>query len=810
MLFIAILIFFTCLEDTLVLSAKYDKEHDEKCVYLDGCTFILQTDYDSWYTLNYITQINCKLHKHGKFNFSALNESRHECGLQTDQLIFFIEDATTLDSSMSYILKLIDFSPALDIYVILNGIGKINVQSSLKLTTNFRYQNFVINFLKFDLVYVYDNGRSVQTCQDFALLNSSWAHLIHWQVEDSPHGLLNIEFRDVTYSKPVCELIFKNSRIEKVDFGDVLETYFRTSLPRFIQEPKIEHLNSSLRHIKLAAYNIRLDSRVLNAKIFGKLQQAKLLGHFESIQTNIFSYFKSLKSIIMTYSNFEGLTKRQGMNWLKSINQEVNIDLTSSNLTLLANNYKDRFCLIKLEYKLDENLYAKLNIFQDKDFCAYSDWPFEQLVFISTETFTNSNLTCLSFWLLQYHSGLKPLKEARNINFKPSNRCNFSKQLALCNRHKFNVRSTRFNSFEMMTICELLLIVASSIASLFGIVFNSLVIAVIVNKKFKKEFQKKHYTYMVIFSVSNLFTCACQLISLVNECQKPIELFCSSIRQLVPIQYLKLIFGEFFLYFFMSISNWTYVAFAICRLSLVGSSSNKLVKFISDVGVKKLTAALVLLSVALTIVKPFMFVISSRMFGDDQFPTLFYQNETFRSLKMSLFKLRFIANILYDFINYCVIVLINLIVDLAMLKSVRDVMREKEAKMSGQIEATREKVKKENDDSFELLTKFVALNSATNIALKIPSCVTSLNDFRLMFSFDFGYYKTEIISTNPFVFPYTMDYICVLARVCKLFGSFGHFLLLVSLSMNFFFLKSFDRNFKQAFSTLFNAEKNPQ
>lgn len=315
---------------------------------------------------------------------------------------------------------------------------------------------------------------------------------------------------------------------------------------------------------------------------------------------------------------------------------------------------------------------------------------------------------------------------------------------------------------------------------------------------------------MVIFSVSNLFVCACQLISLANECQKPVELFCSSIRRVVPIQYLKLIFGEFFLYFFMSISNWTYVAFAICRLSLVGSSPNKMVKFISDVGVKKLTAALVLLSVALTLVKPFMFVISSSSFDNDQFPSLFYQHENFRSLKMSLFKLRFIANVLYDFINYCVIVLINLIVDLVMLKSVREVMREKEAKMSGQIEVTREKVKKENDDSFELLTKFVALNAASNIALKIPNCVTSLNDFRLIFSFDFDYYKTEIISTNPFVFPYTMNYICVLARVCKLFGSFGHFLLLFSLSTNFFFLKSFDRNFKQAFSTLFNPKKNLQ
>ena len=131
-------------------------------------------------------------------------------------------------------------------------------------------------------------------------------------------------------------------------------------------------------------------------------------------------------------------------------------------------------------------------------------------------------------------------------------------------------------------------------------------------------------------------------------------------------------------------------------------------------------------------------------------------------------------------------------------------MSEKEEKMSDQIQQKNNKLKNDNTNTFRELVKLVVLNSLINIFFKIPSCITSLNDFRLIvYKFNFSYFTYFSFLTNPFVFPYTMDNLCVITKACLVFQSFGHFLFQLSLSTNFFFLKRFDKNFRSAFTTIF-------
>ena len=127
-----------------------------------------------------------------------------------------------------------------------------------------------------------------------------------------------------------------------------------------------------------------------------------------------------------------------------------------------------------------------------------------------------------------------------------------------------------FNINDFMILSEFLVIIASSLISVFGIITNTIIILVIIKKENRIDLKQKQYTYMAIHSLSNIFICLIQILSLLNQCQLPYGIYCSSIRYKVAIQYFKIVFDEYFSCFFRLFSNITYVAFALNWLSLIG------------------------------------------------------------------------------------------------------------------------------------------------------------------------------------------------------------------------------------------------
>ena len=127
--------------------------------------------------------------------------------------------------------------------------------------------------------------------------------------------------------------------------------------------------------------------------------------------------------------------------------------------------------------------------------------------------------------------------------------------------------------------------------------------------------------------------------------------------------------------------------------------------------------------------------------------------------------------------------------------------------MRDQIRSMRVKLKRENRESFRKLVKLVVCNSLCGVLLKLPNCIMSLNDLRILFTdFNTGRFFDSTFWTSYFIFPYSMGYLCAIAKVCLVFQTFGHFLYLVSVSTNLFFLKKFDKNFTLAFETLFTRK----
>lgn len=289
-----------------------------------------------------------------------------------------------------------------------------------------------------------------------------------------------------------------------------------------------------------------------------------------------------------------------------------------------------------------------------------------------------------------------------------------------------------------------------------------------------------------------------------SECQYPFGMYCSSIRQVIAIQYtIKIILGEYFNSLLRLVSNFTYLAFCLCRMHKVGKEHGKLVAFMNELSVKIYMIVWVLISAGLSVCKALQFDINKDM-PSYAYPVLIIQN----SSRMWLFKSGYVAvtviNAIYDLINYFVFVLIHFVVDLVLIKKMRRVIREKEEKLKEMKPEGLERTLKQNKESKRRLVFMVAFSSVFNIVTKLPSMITSLNDVRLVFiklSESIAWFVFDSTATTL-----SFRFFCSNQKTCMVFQRFGSCLFLLSLCSTLHFLKRFDKNFKLAFKQAFQKK----
>ena len=153
--------------------------------------------------------------------------------------------------------------------------------------------------------------------------------------------------------------------------------------------------------------------------------------------------------------------------------------------------------------------------------------------------------------------------------------------------------------------------ISSYVFSFLGIVTNLIVIITILHKENKDLFKGfKQYNYLCYNSIFSMLILVIQLLSWMSECFYPYEAFCPEIRKLVFIQVFKMVFKECFVTAFRFMLNFSYVAFALNRISLIGKDHGKLVQFMSDVGVKTYLTVCFLISCGCSVVKYFKYEIN--------------------------------------------------------------------------------------------------------------------------------------------------------------------------------------------------------
>ena len=147
-----------------------------------------------------------------------------------------------------------------------------------------------------------------------------------------------------------------------------------------------------------------------------------------------------------------------------------------------------------------------------------------------------------------------------------------------------------------------------------------------------------------------------ELLSWMTECFYSYEVFCSEIRKLVAIQFFKIIFKECFVTMFRFMCSFTYIAFALNLISLIGKDQGKIVTFISEVGIKKYIEVSLFISCLFSWIKYFKYDVNY-IYPYLSFPISneiniigFFSN-TFNDFY-------YIYNSISDLVNYLVFVLI--------------------------------------------------------------------------------------------------------------------------------------------------------
>lgn len=694
---------------------------------------------------------------------------------------------------------------------------------------------------------LYKHERIVRSCDDFNGSHSKG--FIFRFLNDTYWQNFQIAKPKITY--PICLLFFRNARIKYFKLSYMANSFYRKSVISF-SGPRgpidDSDLNSNISTVVFeSSYDIDFDSSLLNPIIFAKMKYLKIHCHFRSIETNVFHLFKKAKYLSFDQKSLVRVIRKQGIEWIKRINTHIHIDYSRPlNESLATLNADDVIIILKLSIGNWFDNDDETTRFLNEDFCLFADYPFENFVFLKysfdldlyrlfISNNTPDNHFCTDVWLDRYYkksldfcnqqgSNMCNIQTITDLHTFSSNitnsaSCNFQRRLELCNKSSLHLNyskiKTKFSVQDFILIAEFLLIMATPLMSAFGIASNIITILVILHKKNMKTMRENHYYYMCLHCVCNSLICFIQIMSLFNECQLALNgFFCSSIRQFLFFQYLKIIFS-YLDYTCRILSNFCYFGFSMCRLARIGKNHGKFIESFNKFGIIKFMAVSVLVSVAFSAGRAIAYKIN--LYAPlNSYPQTMLQTHVGALFKSLIRDASIILNCIYDIFNYLLFLIVHLAVDIVLIVKLRRVIAEKEEKMREMKSSEKEmaKSKKENKKSKHRAFMMVIFSSLLNLITKFPFVITTLNDVRLHFKMTGEQNFSKSHSIRKYLFRFNSEglsfkKICGYQSSCLLIQSFGSFLYVFSLLTTLFFLKRFDKNFKIAYQTIFAAKKSP-
>ena len=485
--------------------------------------------------------------------------------LQSSITTFSIKSSTgrkIIDKSFG-VFNLTNYLPKLELPIIIRFLdfNGLDTDSIIK----FR----MIRHLMLDLNYInlYKQNSLVKDCIPFEKSSNS-QEFIFQRVDGDNY----IEFLFITNKKtvyPICSLFFRNAFVKILQFYAMTSSYMFKNMISFSDPIKIRSdfkLNSNIKSLTISySYQVDLDSRFINRNIFANTSEFLFNYQLNSIDANVFKFskfsLKKLRSIYLNPLNFIELVRKQGIEWIKNINWDLNVNMT--NQTDLDEN-ENRLVFFFFLFDRDYVLSTSKHFAYDKDFCLFADFPFHQLVFVienidivkyKIKIKERYLFSCSELWLYKYYGHYSFIyqnftfwKIKNKLDASNFTACNFEKRFEMCNKTGFNSRlnsssiSEKFSMFNFLIVSEFSLIILSPLLAAYAIVTNLITIYVIYHKKNEKTMREKHYIYMSFHCISNAIICLINILSLINECQNPFGFYFYSIQNLKEIKYLKINF----------------------------------------------------------------------------------------------------------------------------------------------------------------------------------------------------------------------------------------------------------------------------
>ena len=761
----------------------------------------------------YYDNLSCDINNDAfefKFKEQTSLITGEKCALsKTDSIISFrwtSNDLTILDKQFNFtnVIRYFDYFENLRLSLKMNDLKGFDV--------NFLERNYSFNKwskpISIDIINsrfeFYHNKKKLNSCQDFVDSNITEIESI-FQIHKlckTRIGFLTLD--NVEYRQNTCPLVFSNTRIIFLKINGLVNTFYKKNVFTFSDEI-YTNLNSNINVLWLGdTININLDLNFVHPSIFNYTNKISTgrYSFLNKINGDIFEHLKYLKTIDIGNMNFRKINHKQGIKWIRQINQDVNVNLS---------NISDNYSLNRAVQIIISSAYFK-NIFPEEDFCIYVDFPFNQLVIVNVlwigkNEYNYDKLTCTILWLIQHYvqylniykdnkSQLNDLLKILNsTEYKSISNCNFEQKIRACNKSNYQIKDIwDENDFIILnTKLQIAFKVLLYPTAFLGLITNIIVVVVIRIKDNNDLFKNyKQYSYLCLNSIFCMMISVIEILSWMNECFYPYEVFCPEIRKLVAIQHFKIIFKECLGTMFRFMCNFTYVAFALNRISLIGNEHGKLVKFFSELGIKKYIVITLLISSSLSWIMYFKYKRNSSNLGI-QFPIL---DEL--TMKSSIFtNVYFIIQSISSFVNYFLFVVICVIIDVCMVVKLRRVLEEKMKKSESMNQKQKETKKAENEKAVNKAIKMVVLNIFISIFFKLPLLFIPL--LNLFFNFYVRNIKNLFFPNIDFVFIFRF---LKTTEIYYLIDHMTNLLFTLSLSIQMFIYYRFDKNFRTGYKRL--------
>lgn len=180
-----------------------------------------------------------------------------------------------------------------------------------------------------------------------------------------------------------------------------------------------------------------------------------------------------------------------------------------------------------------------------------------------------------------------------------------------------------------------------------------------------KELKNVQYKFIKVYSFLSLVYVVLKLLDMINECSFKNGLFCSSLVSSQLVQYYKIIFNDFIIRVIKTCINVSLICYTVFRLNIFLKPGSKSHILISNLSIPKL-CLFILFSFSL-ICAPRLFI--HRLNNNE--PNLNYPNYLLDSYSSFIINNKgettlIFLNLLSDFINNFLIVLINFILDISL------------------------------------------------------------------------------------------------------------------------------------------------